>query len=138
MREVRVKREHLAKTHTLGHISVVEGDAVITRAWVLELPDRSNEPQTSCVPPGRYPLVYEFSPAFNTYLYELKDVPGRSECKIHASNYVSQLRGCLAPGLGVGDLNQDGTPDVLQSKRALAMIHEALAGITKTWITIEQ
>jgi len=31
--------------------------------------------------------------------FELRDVPGRTEIKIHKANYPHQLLGCIAPGM---------------------------------------
>ena len=51
----------------------------------IERGDRNNEQNVSNVPTGTYPLVWENSPKFGM-VWELKDVPNRSECKIHAAN----------------------------------------------------
>lgn len=83
-----------------GTVSVIFVDDVIC-CWALELPWKNNRQNISCVPAGEYPLVLEYSPRFNDVLWELKDVPGRSECKIHPANLLSQLSGCIAPGLDI-------------------------------------
>ncbi len=80
-----------------GTMSVVFVDNTAC-SWILELPWLDNEPYISCIPSGEYPLVLEYSPKFNQKLYEVKDVPGRSECKFHVANELSELSGCLAPG----------------------------------------
>src|SRR5690606_41066372 len=48
---------------------------------------RDNQQNVSNVPAGLYPIKYEYSPKFSQVLWELKNVPGRSECKIYAANY---------------------------------------------------
>ena len=64
----------------------------------IERGDRNNEQNVSNIPTGTYPLVWELSPKFGM-VWELKDVPNRSECKIHAANMWNQINGCIAPGI---------------------------------------
>lgn len=72
----------------------------------------------SKIKPGVYTCKLEWSARFKMYLYELKDVPGHDEIKIHAANLSSQLEGCVAPGLEYGEW-EDGGRCILQSKKAL-------------------
>lgn len=46
-------------------------------------------------PDGQYPLKYEHSPKFKRKLWELKDINGRSEIKIHHGANISDTRGCI-------------------------------------------
>lgn len=102
----------------------------------MELPWKDNGSKVSCIPAGEYPLVLEHSPAFKTDLWEIKDVPGRSECKIHSANYPSQLLGCIAPGLMHADLDRDGKLDAARSKEARLKFHAAMGDETKATIYI--
>ena len=102
----------------------------------IERGDRNNERNVSRVPAGTYPLVYEYSPKFERKLWELKKVPGRSECKVHPSNYWDQLNGCIAPGLSLADMNKDGYYDVTSSVTATGRFHKALQGMKETTIEI--
>ena len=88
---------------------------------------RDNQRNVSNIPMGIYPLVLEYSPKFNMMLWELKKVPGRSECKVHASNYWGQLNGCIAPGLYLKDLDKDGYQDVAASRTALRNFHRVMS-----------
>lgn len=89
----------------------------------------------SCVPPGRYQLVPHNSeahphtvalvnPALWVYHFD-EDVPperrgfARTTVLIHPANYVSELRGCIAPGLARGG---GLTPEVHESRRAFAQL----------------
>ena len=76
--------------------------------WVsLELPDRSNKPDISCIPKGTYKTVFIYSPHFNRKVYRLLDVPGRENVEIHPANWAgdtslgwhSDLKGCITLGL---------------------------------------
>lgn len=136
-RTVRLTRHDKATTYTLGRLTVLGYRGIALYECVtLELPWRNNQPRTSCIPEGIYPMVLEYSPAFNRKLWELKDVPGRSEVKIHPANYVTQLRGCIAPGLKYADLNGDGTIDVASSLVALVRFMSAMGDATHSEIHI--
>lgn len=102
----------------------------------IERGDRNNAKNVSNVLPGTYNLVLEHSPKFNMDLWELYGTKGRSECKIHASNFWTQLNGCIAPGAYLKDLNNDGYQDVARSKQTLDAFHRVMSGITNTTITI--
>lgn len=97
---------------------------------------RDNKQNVSNVPAGIYPIKFEYSPKFQQMLWELKDVPNRSECKIHAANFWFELNGCISPGMSLGDINEDGYIDVRRSVDALNELHSHLEGMTETTIEI--
>lgn len=97
---------------------------------------RDNEQNVSNVPANIYPIVFEYSPKFQQNLWELKDVPNRSECKIHAANFWFQLNGCMSPGMSLGDINEDGYIDVKRSVDAINELHRVMDGVTETTIEI--
>ena len=101
----------------------------------IERGDRNNEQNVSNVPTGTYPLVYELSPKFGM-VWELKDVPNRSECKIHAANMWDQINGCIAPGTYLGELNNDGYYDTLASGDALKRFNKTLEDVEGVGTTI--
>ena len=115
---------------TLGLVAVGE-----VRVWTLERPWLDNEPGTSCVPCGRYRLVLEPSPAFQRELWELKDVPGRSETKFHPANLAKELKGCIAPGVGL-TIHDTEYAETVQSRTALDRLHAAMGTARETWLTI--
>jgi hypothetical protein len=98
----------------------VFSSACIERGW------RDNKKGESCVIAGIYPLIFEYSPKFNTNLWELKDTPGRSECKIHVANSWHQLEGCICPGIKLKDIDNDGYIDVTDSRGTLELLHRVL------------
>ena len=122
--------------HTLGLLYVIQGKEIIFTCKTLELPWRNNEKGISSAPEGTYPIVLERSPKFKTSLWELKNVPERSEIKIHTANYVRQLNGCIAVGSAWGDIDSDGITDILNSANTLKKLHYALAGEKSTTIKI--
>jgi hypothetical protein len=101
----------------------------------IERGDRNNERNVSNVPTGTYPLVWENSPKFGM-VWELKDVPNRSECKIHVANMWDEINGCIAPGTYLGELNSDGYYDTLASGDALKRFHLALKDMQEQGTTI--
>lgn len=133
---VLLKRSSYGKDRTLGWLEVYDGPIRVKRLACLELPWLMNAPRISCIPAGTYPLVLEMSARFKMPLWEIKDVPGRSECKVHAANFPGELNGCVAPGLIHADLDKDGKMDLASSRAARMAFHEALKDVTRTTITI--
>jgi hypothetical protein len=137
MKKVVLQRLWQDKNQATGVLTVVDSiGQPIFICLCIERGDRNNKRNVSNVPAGIYPLVLEYSPRFKRDLFELKEVPNRSECKIHASNFWTQLNGCIAPGLKLKDMNRDGYYDVTNSKNSLEEFHTALNGIKKTTIQI--
>jgi len=85
--------------------------------YTLELPWKNNETNESCIPCGDYQVEWEYSAKFKRSLYELRDVPERSEIKFHAGNWLNQTDGCILPGL-----TQAGAA-IERSAEALDLIH---------------
>jgi hypothetical protein len=116
-------------THpTCGHFCTDEEQFICA---TIELPWHDNEAQKSCIPPTivgtrrvrpAYAVKYTFSPHFQKKTYELFGVEGRSSIRIHGANYISQLLGCIAPGMTFADINHDGVIDVARSGDALAKL----------------
>ena len=138
MKKLTLLRTNQSENETLGVLMVFDGPTMLFHCYTLELPWRNNERMISCVPPGTYKIVFEYSPKFDEYLWELKEVPGRSEAKIHTANFVQQLNGCIAPGKSYVDLNGDGLVDVTNSRKTLNQLHKVLNDISETTITINE
>lgn len=80
----------------------------------VELPDRNNEPNTSCIPKGQYTCKWTHSPRLDKYTYEVLNVPNRDGIRIHSANYPDQLLGCIA--LGSYTANVNGKEGVFNSR----------------------
>ncbi len=132
MRTVTLQRLRTSDEGTFGRVSL---DGV----WFdsLELPWRQNRPNVSSIPPGTYRVEWTHSPLFGRETYELQAVAARYGIRIHPGNYggdealgwSSDLKGCIALGLGCGSLlNRAGKPQraVLSSKRAVAQFEDLL------------
>lgn len=127
MKTVIVLRYKVEYNFSLGHCFIKHESGVIQYIGAtLERGWRNNQKQVSCVPEGEYPLRLEYSPRFDQDLWELYDVPNRSECKFHAANYWEQLNGCIALGSEHRDINFDGVPDIPDSRVTMAKFHGAM------------
>ena len=125
---VLIKRFAQDENQTLGVCIVLKDDQPIFSCVSLERGWRGNSRNVSCLPSGFYPLVLEYSPRFDSKLWEIKDTGERTECKFHSSNYWYQLNGCIALGDSATRLNSDEYLDVLNSKTTLTKFHAALKG----------
>lgn len=131
MKRAILSRNPTSDEGTFGHLSFEE------HRWATgELPDRANQRGISCINPGVYLCKWAESPT-KGWCYHIQDVPGRSNCLIHAANWmgdnqkgwVSQLRGCIAPGLSIGELmNSQGRMQMatLNSRAAICQIVNVL------------
>lgn len=111
---------------TLSSLVVYEQSKPVFSSLALERGWRNNEPQVSSVPLGTWYAVFEYSPKFDMYLWEFKQIPDRFECKIHASNYWFNLNGCVALGRKLKDMNHDGYHDVTDSRNTIKEFHTVL------------
>jgi hypothetical protein len=135
-RKVILQRVWSDENQSTGSLIVLEetGQPVYLSPCI-ERGDRNNQKNVSNIPAGTYPLVYEHSPKFGM-CWEIKEVPNRSECKIHAANFWDQINGCIAPASFLGKLNSDGYYDALSSGDALDRFNKALEGMENEVITI--
>ncbi len=89
---VHLHRYWQDNNQTSGIVTVFVDNKPVFSAVSLERGWRNNESNVSCVPAGEYPLILEYSPRFKKELWELKNVPNRSEAKFHSANYWNQLK----------------------------------------------
>lgn len=140
MMKVVIEREWQDENQTTGVCKVYDdaGKLVFT-ALSLERGWRNNQRNVSCIPLGEYPLVLEWSNRFQSKLWEIKEVPNRSECKFHSANYWYQLNGCIALGLDLKDINKDDYRDITSSRLTMQRFHRALKSQSKaTLIVMDQ
>jgi len=125
------------KDQSLGTFAVFdENKKILFKCESIERGWQDNKRMISCVPEGEYPIVLEYSNRFEKYLWELKDVPNRSECKIHAANYARQLNGCIALGESRIDIDGDGNLDVTNSIKTVNKFNEIMGNDTQGRIII--
>lgn len=119
MADIQLQRMYSDDDCTLGVI-VVSG----LRFFTLELPWLNNAPNISCVIDGKYNYKKRVSPGKGYEVIELIDVPGRSYIQIHLGNFTNQIQGCILPGTGLKDIDEDGCIDVTGSENAFNSIME--------------
>ena len=96
---------------TLGVLTVEGSDF---RCFTLELPDKGNASNVSCIPAGTYEYFKRTS-GVNGDVLELRNVVGRSFIQVHRGNFTSDILGCILVGKTIADINSDGIPDVTSS-----------------------
>lgn len=65
--------------------------------FTIELPDRGNQNNISCIPEGSYAVKKRYSVNHKNHLL-IKDVPGRDLILMHpANNALKELEGCISP-----------------------------------------
>lgn len=125
--QVEVTRNTDDGIECLGTLIVLnDSKEIVFKCDTLELPDKENASQLSCIPKGVY-FCEKVGPSHIPYDHiSIKNVPKRSWICIHSANYYSQLLGCIATGNGYADINKDGEKDVLESKKTFEKLMEIL------------
>lgn len=138
MKTIRINRIWGNDKQSLGSLVVVnEFQQPLFAALSLERGWLDNEPNISCIPIGSYPIVLEYSSSFNEDLWEIKEVPNRSETKFHRANYWRQLNGCIALGLKATDIDGDGYMDITSSEDTMKAFHEIMGRDKQAILVIE-
>lgn len=125
--KLTLTREQSKDYGTFGVITLPDGKKFET----LELPDKGNKRQVSCIPKGTYQCKIVNSPKFGR-VYGVLNVPNRANILIHAGNYGgdvdkgyrTDIQGCILLGKARGSLNNQ--PVVTSSKVALKEFMSAL------------
>jgi hypothetical protein len=116
----RDKGQAAADKQTLGKLIV--GDHTF---FTMELPWKDNTPRESCIPTGTYNVEKRYTDKHGNHFHIL-DVPNRDWILIHSANFVTELLGCIAPGLSQADINGDGLIDITSSKAAMEQLNDLL------------
>lgn len=124
--------------HSLGKLGIWQSESYklwneVFQCKTLELPWKQNLKKESCIPNGVYPVILEYSEHFKQALWEIKQVPDRSEVKIHIANRASELLGCIAIGKEFTILGNEKV--LTDSAETLKEFHSVLDG--QKYLTIE-
>ena len=130
MTELVLERYCYADTHTAGRLYLSDNDYLHTmeRPWLGGVP--GGMPFESCVPDGAYNLIPYQRPNGDD-VYALRNpgngvfltreekgaAHGRYLILIHAGNYVDDVVGCIAPG--IGKTIHNNRPMVTSSRAAM-------------------
>lgn len=135
-------RDYLGRDCTVGKLAISgESFDTMERPWVPTTDAPCGRKGVSCVPAGTYQLVRHNSEAHpNTFALVNPDlwvyhwdnqVPAhqlgvaRTLVLIHVANWASELRGCIAPGLG-RSIDPEGRRMVTSSGAAMRKIQKLL------------
>lgn len=120
MNEVEIKRWYQDDC-VVGRLTFGEFEC-----FTLELPDKQNQVNISCIPEGMYWAKKRFSPSKQEYVVEYQNVPNRTYIQIHRGNFTRQLLGCQAVGDGIKWIDHDAILDVTNSDRTFKRLMDAL------------
>ena len=138
MKTIIVQRYWGDENQTLGNCSILgEYLRPVFSALSLERGWRDNQQGVSCIPIGQYTVKLEYSNRFKKKLWEIINVPGRSETKFHSANFWYQLQGCIALGRTTADINRDGYLDITSSKSTMASFHKAMGSDTEAILIVK-
>lgn len=121
---------------TLSHLKVLdEAYKEVLDRKAVELPDKGNKRNISCIPANVYDGIAIVRPN-GKYAIHVLNVPNRSAILFHAANRANQLKGCIAPGKRFIDLNNDGIIDVNNSTSVMEELEALIPVGTKCKIKI--
>ena len=133
---VTINRWSFGKMGTFGDLRVGIGPEARNLGYTLELPWRHNQRGISCVPRGVYPLRRDRYHAGDYDCWEICEVSGRDEIKIHIGNTVLDIRGCVVLGTELGWLEKRWA--VVSSGTAFRAFMEAMVNYKDATIIITE
>jgi hypothetical protein len=95
--ELRLDRTFYSIHSTIGVLYVDDVIECLTLEDVARA-EGVKIPNETCIPPGRYRIVVNWSPKHKCSMPYLVDVPGFSFIMIHQGNYPENTSGCLLVG----------------------------------------
>lgn len=119
---IRIKAN---KNQTLGRLFVFDGLDLVFKCCTLELPDRANMRNISCIPTGIYEVKPRTSAKYKEH-FEVTKVLNRKYILIHPANYYTDLKGCIGVGADFYDINKDGEMDITSSRDTMSKILELM------------
>jgi hypothetical protein len=121
-----------------GLIDVVNGKE-IPFAITVEPEDKNNQSNISCIPPGEYEaFLREAETSRRDYdVWELLNVPGRTNIQIHKGVTEDSSLGCIIVGESF-EPYKSKTAGVMQSTKGIEELMERTKGYEKIKIIIEK
>ncbi len=143
--EAHICRRYYPK-QTKGELTItdIESGEVVFECLTLELPDRGNKQNVSCINQGVYNVVPRTSNKYGNHLH-ITNVEGRGWILIHWGNFAGSdnpksghpdIRGCVLVGSGYVDLDGDAIDEITNSKNTFKNLMKVAPNGFK--ITIEQ
>lgn len=120
------------------------GDLVVGefKCATIELPWKNNAKNKSCIPAGTYTFRWRIDSVKHGPCYEADpdaEAPDRDNIQIHPANlagdtdlgYVSQLEGCIAPGLSIVTFRAGMKPAGEKDQRGVSASKTATADLVR-------
>ena len=126
MKEVHLIRLEKTKKEITGALLYKDENNSMTTLYTLELADKNNQQNISCIPKGAYTCIFTYSAKFKKFTYELLKVANRKGIRIHSLNYYTQTKGCIGIGTKKFDVNKDGELDLLDSRKAIQKFEDTM------------
>ena len=115
MRAVLIRLEDNG-VQTLGRLFLFDGLDIEFECCTLELTDRNNKRNVSCIPSGEYKISPRKSAKYGDH-YLVENVMMRDYILIHEANYYTDLKGCIGIGENFYDINDDNNTDITSSRK---------------------
>lgn len=90
-----LQRLQYAPDATFGRLESSDGTTICV---TLELPNKGNAPDVSCIPAGQYTAVRYLSPKRGYDVWLLQSVPGRTYVEMHIGDTTKDTDGCILLG----------------------------------------
>lgn len=135
---IAVLKRKRTESNTIGKLEVYnEENKTVLELRTLELPWFNNQKFISCIPAGFYTVKKYISPKFGE-CFQVQNVENRAFILFHPGNYTKNTKGCVLVGMSIGDINQDGNIDVLNSKQAMGKLLKTMPDEWKLYIHYEE
>jgi len=128
---VRILRVEESQEGTFGVLTICSQVFCVT----LELSDRLNKQEVSCIPAQQYMCKRIISPKFGE-TFEICDVPGRDHVLFHKGNRIIDTHGCIILAQHFGKLKGDRA--VLNSGATFDSFMEIIEGYDTFSLTIKE
>jgi hypothetical protein len=108
----------------------------------MELPDKDNTSNESCIPAGVYVVEWLRSERHSklagkdVYKWTIRDVPGRGGIEIDIANWPSQIKGCIAVGTAFADSVDGQGAGITGSRDAYVKLQEIVRNSDAFQLTI--
>ena len=120
---VNIVRRPSTSTGIFGTLSTA-GFTCIT----LERPWLGNQSGISCIPVGTYIVEWTNHPIHGN-VYQIMDVPDRTDILIHSANVYQELEGCIAVGIEEAIFPGGTIPGVNTSEEGIQHSQQTLANL---------
>lgn len=136
--KVELLRRWFTKTTTIGELLIDGKFVCYTLEDRFRAPPEKKVPHETCIPMGKYRLLWTHSPRFGRMMLLVDSVLNFSGIRIHGGNKAADTDGCILPGTSVSS----DRLTVSQSKVALDKIEALIVPVINSgedvWMTVAE